>query len=79
MRSSIPGSDALIMGQVYRASHGGTPPDHDDRVQVVIGDIGQGIRASFLATGFHAPDDDLEAIRNALEYLVTSVDDPGRG
>jgi hypothetical protein len=32
------GEDALIMGQVYRAARGGTAPDHDDRVQVVIGE-----------------------------------------
>jgi hypothetical protein len=74
------GSDALIMGQVYREDHGGLPPDHCDRVQVVIGDTGRGIRQSFLATGVRSPKDDLEAINLALEYLVTSVpDDPGRG
>lgn len=73
------GGDALIMGQVYRAPRG-TPPDHDDRVQVVIGDTGQGIRQSFLNTHTHTPATDLEAIHLALEYLVTSVaDDPGRG
>jgi len=74
------GTDALIMGQVYRGSRGGLPPDHDDRVQVVIGDTGRGIRESFLATGAYAPADDIDAIEIALEYLVTSVvDDPGRG
>jgi hypothetical protein len=74
------GSDALIMGQVYRVDHGGKPPDHDDRVQVVVGDIGRGIRASFLASAVECPLDDLEAIGLALEYLVTSIpDDPGRG
>jgi hypothetical protein len=74
------GSDALILGQVYRTSRGGRPPDHDDRVQVVVGDVGRGIRASFLATGAQAPRDDLAAINLALEYLVSSVtDDPGRG
>jgi len=31
------GEDALIRGQVYRTPRG-TPPDHNDRVQVVIGD-----------------------------------------
>jgi len=40
------GSDALIMGQVYRLARGGRPPDHDDRIQVVIGDTGRGIRES---------------------------------
>jgi hypothetical protein len=74
------GTDALIMGQVYRVARGGVPPDHDDRVQVVIGDTGQGIRESFLSTKAHAPADDLQAIDMALQYLVTSVvDDPGRG
>jgi len=73
------GADALIMGQVYRAPKG-IPPDHDDRVQVVIGDTGRGIRESFLDAGTHAPASDAEAIHMALEYLVTSVaDDPGRG
>jgi hypothetical protein len=74
------GSDALVMGQVYLSKRGGEAPEHDDRVQVVIGDVGQGIRASFLATGVRKPTDDREAIDLALEYLVTSVaDDPGRG
>lgn len=74
------GSDALIMAQVYWRKRHGQPPDHDDRVQVVIGDVGQGIRASFLATGVRQPATDLEAINAALEYLVSSVpDDPGRG
>jgi hypothetical protein len=70
------GTDALIMGQVYRCPPC-KPPDHDDRVQVVIGDAGRGIRESFLATGVHSPGTDLEAITLALEYLVSSVDDPG--
>jgi hypothetical protein len=74
------GEDALIMGQVYRVARGGTAPDHDDRVQVVIGDVGRGIRESFLNTGAYTPETDREAIELALEYLVTSVlDDPGRG
>jgi hypothetical protein len=74
------GADALIMGQVYRASRGGRPPDHDDRVQVVVGDVGRGIRGSFLETDVHHPEDDLQAINLALQYLVTSVpDDAGRG
>jgi hypothetical protein len=74
------GSDALIMGQVYRADRGGKPPDHEDTVQVVVGDVGRGILASFLETGVKHPQDDIEAIGLALEYLVTSVpDDPGRG
>lgn len=73
------GSDALILGQVYRAPRG-QPPDHDNQVQVVIGDTGRGIRESFLATGAHRPESDLEAINLSLEYLVSSViGDPGRG
>ncbi len=74
------GSDAQVMAQVYRSTAGGRPPDHDDRVQVVVGDVGRGIHASFKATGVRVPADELEAINLALEYLVTSVpDDPGRG
>lgn len=74
------GSDALIMGQVYSADRGGRAPDHDDRVQVVIGDTGQGILGSFRATGTQNAGNDIEAIRLALEYLVTSVPgDAGRG
>jgi hypothetical protein len=76
------GADALIMGQVYRRPHGDTkrrPVDHDNRVQVVIGDVGRGIRGSFLAGGVINPASDREAIDLALEYLVSSVDDPGRG
>jgi|GEM_PF-2788410 len=73
------GTDAMIMGQVYRSARGGQPPDHADRVRVVIGDVGRGIRASFLATGLHRPTDDRDAIHLAMEYLVTSVDDRGRG
>ncbi len=74
------GSDAMVMGQVYLSKRGGKAPDHNDRVQVVIGDVGRGIRASFLATGARKPADDMEAIDLALQYLVSSVaDDPGRG
>lgn len=64
------------MGQVYRD---GKPPDHDGRVQIVIGDVGRGIRESFLSSGTRSPADDREAIELALEYLVSSVPDPGRG
>ncbi len=69
-------AQAILMGQVYR---GGEPPDHDDRVQVVIGDAGRGIRASFARDDAAEPMEDGEAIEHALEYLVSSVDDPGRG
>ncbi len=70
------GSEAVIMGEVYRQ---GDLPHHRNRVQVTIGDAGIGIRRSFLDSGRHQPHDDLTAIELALEYLVTSVDDPGRG
>lgn len=70
------GGDAVIMGQVYRD---GDPPDHDDRVQVVIGDAGRGIRASLHAGGHKHLSTDAAAIASALEYLVSSVADPGRG
>lgn len=74
------GSDAQVMAHVYTSAAGGRPPDHDDRVQVVVGDVGRGIHASFKATGVREPADELDAIHLALEYLVTSVpDDPGRG
>jgi len=70
------GSEAVIMGQVYRE---GDLPHHRNRVQVAIGDAGIGIRRSFLDSERRQPHDDLAAIDLALEYLVTSVDDPGRG
>lgn len=70
------GAEAVLMGQVYRH---GEPPDHAGRVQIVIGDIGRGIRGSFLSSGTRSPADDREAIELALEYLVSSVPDPGRG
>jgi len=70
------GAEAVVMGQVYGR---GEPPHHDDRVQVVIGDAGKGIRGSFLESGRYEPRNDATAIELALEYLVTSVDDPGRG
>jgi anti-sigma regulatory factor (Ser/Thr protein kinase) len=69
-------AQAILMGQVYR---GGEPPDHDDRVQVVIGDAGRGIRESFARGTAYGPKDDRKAIEHALEYLVSSVEDPGRG
>lgn len=74
------GSDALVMAQVYRTTRHGVPPDHDDKVQVVIGDTGRGIRDSLASSPDYDPEDDLQAISLALEYLVSSVhDDPGRG
>ncbi len=74
------GSDASAMAQVYRTSRYGRPPDHDDKVQVVIGDVGRGIRAALASSPDHSPGSDLEAIELALEYLVSSVhEDRGRG
>lgn len=70
------GADALLMGQVYER---GLPPDHDQHVQIVIGDAGRGIRGSFLESGTQSPATDAEAIELALTYLVSSVPDPGRG
>lgn len=70
------GADALLMGQVYRD---GEQPDHNQRVQIAIGDAGRGIRASFIDSGTALPADDSQAIDLALTYLVSSVDDPGRG
>jgi hypothetical protein len=73
------GADGLVMAQIYTAKRGGEPPDHDDKVQVVIGDTGRGIRASLSQSPDLDPADDAEAIEMALEYLVSSVLDPGRG
>jgi hypothetical protein len=39
----------------------------------------EAIRSSFLETGARNPASDRDAIELALEYLVSSVDDPGRG
>lgn len=69
------GAKAFMMGQVYKRE----PPDHDRRVQVVIGDAGRGIRESFRATRTHEPADDRAAIDLAVQYLVSSVPDSGRG
>lgn len=67
---------AIVMAQVYAR---GEAPDHDDRLQVVIGDVGRGIRESFLAGPEHRPADDRTAIDMALTYLVSSVPNRGRG
>lgn len=56
---------AIVMAQVYAR---GEAPDHDDRLQVVIGDVGRGIRESFLAGPEHRPADDRTAIDLALTY-----------
>jgi hypothetical protein len=73
------GTDGLVMAQIYTAKRGGEAPDHDDKVQVVIGDTGRGIRSSLSQAPDLDPADDIEAIEMALEYLVSSVLDPGRG
>jgi hypothetical protein len=73
------GADGLVMAQIYTAKRGGEAPDHDDKVQVVIGDTGRGIRASLSQSPNLDPADDVEAIEMALQYLVSSVLDPGRG
>lgn len=70
------GAHAVLMGQVY---WDGEPPDHYQRVQIAIGDAGRGIRASFLESGTQSPANDTEAIELALQYLVSSVPDLGRG
>jgi hypothetical protein len=70
------GEQALLMGQVYRK---GEPPHHNANVQVVVGDVGKGILRSFQDSQTQQPADDLAAIRLALEYLVSSVPDRGRG
>jgi hypothetical protein len=70
------GEPAIAMGQVYTR---GQAPDHDHTVQITIGDTGRGIRDSFLESGRYRPDSDREALDLALQYLVSSVDDPGRG
>lgn len=67
------GVDAFLMGQVYR------PRGSAPYVQIVVGDVGKGIRRSFLDSGTHEPADDEAAIHLALEYLVSSVPDEGRG
>jgi len=49
-------------------------------INFAIGDAGVGLLQSFLrgTSGYH-PSSDHEAITLALQYLVSSVDDPGRG
>jgi hypothetical protein len=67
------GVDAFLMGQVYRRAE--TRP----YVQIVVGDVGKGIRQSFLDSGAYEPPSDAAAIHLALEYLISSVPDTGRG
>lgn len=47
-----------------------------ERIAFAIGDIGIGIRK---ALARHRPNTDLEAIKLALTYEVSGIDDPGRG
>ena len=70
------GSHAVVAGQVYRR---GLAPDHNDKIQIVVGDTGRGVRASFMDTEIHHPADDEAAIKLALTHMVSSVPDPGRG
>jgi hypothetical protein len=70
------GEQAMLMGQVYT---NGQPPFHDGHVQIAVGDIGHGIRQSFLRSGTRTPTSDHAAIKLALEYLVSSIPDKGRG
>jgi hypothetical protein len=68
------GSPGIVGAVVQRADR------KEAHVDFAVGDAGIGIRESFLrgASGHH-PNSDHEALTLALEYLVSSVDDPGRG
>ncbi len=66
-------SSGFAVAQVYNKA------GRSKRVDLVIGDAGVGIRRSFLDRGSHEPTDDIRAIDLALKYLVSSVDDEGRG
>ena len=56
------------------------PNRKGEHIDFAIGDAGIGIMESFLrGAGRHRPSSDHEAIERATEYLVSSVDDPGRG
>ncbi len=52
----------------------------DRHIDFVVGDVGIGIRESFLRgeRPYHPPTDH-KAIELAIEYLVSSIKDPGRG
>ncbi len=63
----------VVAAQVYRRGSA------DERMDLAIGDAGMGIRASLYNSGRYDPPDDGAAIELALEYQVTSTDDPGRG
>ncbi len=52
----------------------------DRHIDFVVGDAGIGIRESFLrARSRYFPPTDHKAIELAVQYLVSSTDDPGRG
>jgi hypothetical protein len=52
----------------------------DQHIDFAIGDVGIGIRESFLrGDGKHRPATDHKAVKLAVEYLVSSLADPGRG
>jgi hypothetical protein len=56
------------------------PNRKGEHIDFAIGDGGIGIMGSFLrAKGQHRPESDHEAIELATQYLVSSIDDPGRG
>jgi hypothetical protein len=60
----------FIAAQTYMA---GTT---SEAIDVAIGDTGIGIRKGLAR---HAPSDDFEAVRMALDFEYSGVDDPGRG
>jgi len=70
------GAVGITAAQLYRD---GDPPDHDGTIQVVVGDAGRGIRESFRDSKEWSPATDVEAIKLAVRYLVSSVPDKGRG
>lgn len=66
-------SPGFAVAQVYNSRR------HSERIDLVIGDAGVGIRKSFASRGRYVPRDDLHAIDLALAYLVSSLEDEGRG
>jgi hypothetical protein len=66
-------ADGFALGQVI----GEQSVDHC--LQLAIGDIGIGIRGSFLRGGVHLPPTDADALGLAVRYLISSVPDSGRG
>lgn len=70
------GRPAIIAAQRYPI---GIDGELGESIEIVIGDAGKGIRQSFDDSGLHHPSNDQEALSLAADYLVSSVDDPGRG